>query len=256
MSIDELRYNRAKQKIMDGCSLKGGIGTLSEKTVHAVLKNYYEPDTAKQEVSLFNLVADIFTGKEIVEIQTRNFFPLKKKLEIFLPHYPVTIVYPLPRKKWVIWINQDTGELSEKRKSPKTGTLYDAFKELYKIKEYLGHENLTIRVAFLDMEEYRLLNGWSRDKKRGSHRYDRIPLDFIEEKELTCPRDYLQLIPYELEEPFTVKDFARAAKIRQNRAGQVLHILHYLQQVERIGKTGNAYLYRVKDDGTSPGAKI
>ena len=52
----------------------------------------------------------------------------------------------------------------------------------------MAHENLTVKVVFLDMEEYRLLNGWSRDKKRGSHRYDRIPLDFIEEKELTADR--------------------------------------------------------------------
>ncbi|MGN0289722.1 MAG: hypothetical protein ACI4DQ_08925 [Lachnospiraceae bacterium] len=248
MSIDQLRYDRAKQKIMDGYRLREGIGTLSEKTVHAILKNYYEPDVAKQEISLFHLVADIFTGKEIMEIQTGNFFPLKKKLGIFLPHYPVTLIYPLPRKKWVVWINQETGELSEKRKSPKTGTLYDAFKELYKIKEYLAHENLTVKVVFLDMEEYRLLNGWSRDKKRGSHRYDRIPLDFIEEKELTCPRDYLQLVPYGIEEPFDVKAFAREAKIKQDRARQVLYILYYLNQVERVGKKGNAYLYRVKED--------
>ena len=80
MSIDQLRYDRAKQKIMDGYRLREGIGTLSEKTVHAILKNYYEPDVAKQEISLFQLVADIFTGKEIMEIQTGNFFPLKKKL--------------------------------------------------------------------------------------------------------------------------------------------------------------------------------
>ena len=119
MSIDQLRYDRAKQKIMDGYRLREGIGTLSEKTVHAILKNYYEPDVAKQEISLFHLVADIFTGKEIMEIQTGNFFPLKKKLGIFLPHYPVTLIYPLPRKKWVVRINQETGELSEKRKSPK-----------------------------------------------------------------------------------------------------------------------------------------
>lgn len=248
MSIDEIRFEEVKNRVLETERKRGGIGTLSEKTVHAVLKNYYQPDVSCQEVPVERMVADIFTGKEILEIQTRNFFSLKKKLSIFLSLYPVTIIYPLPRQKWVIWIDPETGELGEKRKSPKKGNLYDAFKELVRIREFLEHENLSVKVVFLDMEEYRLLNGWSRDRKRGSHRYDRIPLKLVEEVDLTCREDYLQLIPYELEEPFDTKAFAKAAKIKQDRAGQVLSVLYQLGQVERMGKKGNAYLYRVRDD--------
>ena len=51
------------------------------------------------------------------------------------------------------------------------------------------------------MEEYRLLNGWSRDKKRGSSRYDRIPSRLVEEVCIDSVRDYMQFVPYELEEP-------------------------------------------------------
>ncbi|MBQ9989365.1 MAG: hypothetical protein IJP31_00235 [Lachnospiraceae bacterium] len=248
MDMDEVRFEEVKKRILETKRERSGIGTLSEKTVHAVLKNYYQPDESCQEVKLERMVADIFTGKEILEIQTRNFFSLKKKLSVFLSLYPVTIIYPLPAQKWLIWIDPETGEFSEKRKSPKTGNLYDAFKELGRIKEFLDHKNLTIKIVFLDMEEYRLLNGWSRDRKRGSHRYDRIPLKLVREVELTRPEDYLQLIPYELEEPFDVKGFAKAAKIKQDRASQVLSVLYYLGQVKRIGKRGNAYLYRVRDD--------
>lgn len=248
MSIERERFEAARNKIIGGERNPKGIGTLTEKTVHAVLKNYYQPDPSKQEIPIGNLVADIFTGEEILEIQTRNFFPLRKKLEAFLPDYPVTIIYPLPYQKWVIWIDEETGELTPKRKSPKTGSLYDAFKELYKIKDFLSHCHLTIKVVFLDMEEYRLLNGWSRDRKRGSRRYDRIPLSLVEETTLTCPEDYLQLLPYGLEEPFSVKTFAKAVKIKQDRASQILQILYQFNLVERIGKKGNAYLYRVKEE--------
>lgn len=248
MSIDQTRFEEAKKKILERERRREGIGTLAEKTVHAILKNYYEPDLSGQEVPVKGLIADIFTGKEIVEIQTRNFASLKKKLSVFLSLYPVTIVYPLPKKKWIIWIDPETGECSEKRKSPKTGSPYDAFKELYRIKEYLSHQNLSIRVVFLDMEEYRLLNGWSRDKKRGSHRYDRIPLSIVEEMEFGCARDYMQLVPYGIEEPFDTKTFGKSAKIKQDRASQVLNVLYHLGQVDRVGKKGNAYLYRVKED--------
>ena len=89
----------------------------------------------------------------------------------------------------------------------------------------------------------------SKDRKRGSHRYDRIPLCLVKEVDLTCPRDYLQLLPDGLEEPFCVKTFAKAVKIKQDRASQILYILHQLNLVERIGKKGNAYLYRVREAG-------
>ena len=32
--------------------MRQGIGTLSEKTVHAVMKNYYAPDTDMHEICL------------------------------------------------------------------------------------------------------------------------------------------------------------------------------------------------------------
>jgi len=37
-----------------------GIGTLSEKTVHAIFKDYYEPDEDHQEIPIENYVADIY----------------------------------------------------------------------------------------------------------------------------------------------------------------------------------------------------
>ena len=112
-------------------------------------------------------------------------------------------------------------------------------------KAYLQDPNLTIRLTFLNMEEYKLLNGWSRDKKRGSSRYDRIPVSIEREMEFTCAQDYVQLIPYDLPEPFTSAQLAKAVQIRKEQAGIVCNILHDLGVIERDGKKGNAYLYRV-----------
>lgn len=97
---------------------RNGIGTLSEKTVHAVLKHYYAPDESQHEIPVEGCVADIFNGKEIIEIQTRSFDRMRPKLERFLPLYPVTIVYPIPYCKHVYWIDEETGEISGGRKSP------------------------------------------------------------------------------------------------------------------------------------------
>lgn len=245
MCIDETRFERAKNRVIGINRERQGIGTLSEKTVHAVLKNYYAPDTDMHEIPIENYVADIYTGSEIIEIQTRSFNNMRKKLAAFLPLYPVTIVYPIPHIKWLSWIDEESGETSPLRKSPKKGNAYQAFIELYKIRPFLADKNIRFRLALIDMEEYRLLNGWSRDKKKGSDRFDRIPQKFVEEVCIDRREDYMQFIPYDIKEEFTAKDFAKCAKIPVRLAQTVLLILYDLKIVERIGKEGRSYLYKI-----------
>ena len=144
MEIDVKRFEDAKEKIIGKDRQRLQIGTLSEKTVHAVLKNYYEPDEDKQEIPIEGMYADIYADGEIIEIQTRSFDRLREKLNRFLPLYKVSVVLPIPDIKWLIWIDEETGEMSDKRKSPKKGNAYQAFREFYKIKPYiLNHHHLT-----------------------------------------------------------------------------------------------------------------
>ncbi|WMC92706.1 hypothetical protein [Kineothrix sp. MB12-C1] len=41
---------------------------------------------------------------------------IRTKLEVFLERHPVTVVYPIPHTKWLIWIDEETGEFSKKEK--------------------------------------------------------------------------------------------------------------------------------------------
>ena len=50
-------FENAKKKIIGIDRQRLGIGTLSEKTVHAILKNYYQPDEDKQEIPIENYAA-------------------------------------------------------------------------------------------------------------------------------------------------------------------------------------------------------
>ena len=241
------QFEWAKEQVIGRERQRLGIGTLSEKTVHAILKHYYAPNEDMHEIPIENYVADIYTGTEIIEIQTGQFNRMREKLDTFLKEYPVTIVYPIPRQKWLIWIDEENGELSKPHKSPAKGTPYQAFKELYKIKMFLKNPNLRLKFALIDMEEYRLLNGWSADKKKGSCRYDRVPSRLAEEVSIENVRDYLQFVPYELQEPFTSEQFAKAAHIRRPLAQTALNILTYVECVERVGKAGSSYLYSVRE---------
>ena len=147
----------------------------------------------------------------------------------------------------LIRIDEESGELSKRRKSPKRGNPYEAFKEFYKIKMFLKDPNLKLKLVLTDMEEYRLLNGWSRDKKKGSTRYDRIPTEIVKVIDIECPQDYMQFVPIELEGDFTVKEFAKAAHIPEGQSQVVMNILYHMGTVERVGKKGNAYIYCLKE---------
>ena len=239
-ACDRIIYKNAET------DLPGGIGTLGEKTLHSVLKLYMEPDASRHEIRVAGFVADIVSGDRITEIQTRSFNALRGKLARFLDLSKVTVVYPVAGTKWLLWIDEATGELTKRRKSPKIGMPYEVFYELYRIKSLLSHPNLTIAVLLLELEEYRFLNGWSRDKKKGSTRYDRIPVDIAEELFIHSPDDYGKLIPPSLGADFTVKDFKAASGLSLYVSGQALNVLYSVGAVVRTGKKGNAYVYARK----------
>ena len=221
-----------------------GIGTLGEKTLHAVLKHYYEPDCACHEQRVDTFIADILNPSGIIEIQTRGFDRLRKKLDAFLPEMPVTVVYPLPHNKWIYWIDPQTGSLSPRRKSPKTGTVYDACYELAKIRSFLAHPHLRVLIVLLDMDEYRNLDGWGSGGKRGSSRQERIPIAICDEIQLHTSAQYACLLPAQLPSVFRAADYAALSRLKLRYAHNALSILQEVQAIQRVGKQGRAYLYQ------------
>lgn len=245
MDIDK-RFEEAKKRIIGIDRERPGIGTLGEKTLHAILKNFYELNEDCHEIPVEGYVADIFSRGNIIEIQTGQFQRMREKLKAFLPLYPVTIVYPIAEKRQLRWIDPETGEIQDGRATKKIN-VYQIFPELYKIKSFLKDENLKICITVLDMEEYKLLNGWGEKKKNHASKYDRVPSRVVRELHMECPRDYMQFIPIELEGEFTVKQFAKVAKCTGAQASVTMNILYEMEVVNRIGKKGNAYVYCVNE---------
>ena len=241
--MDNHKFRLACAKIINAEREQNGIGTLGEKTLHAVLKHYYESDEANHEIKVGTFVADIVTADQIIEIQTRSFDKLRRKLTQFLEIGPVIVVYPMPHTKWLLWIDEQTGEVTKRRKSPRQGRVQDVIFELYKIKSYLNHPNFRLHIAMVDLEEYRYLNGWSKDKKKGSTRCDRVPIALAEVIKIHEIDDYRIFIPEALSLQFTSKDYSTATKASLSTSQTTLNILHHLGIVKRVGKQGRSYLY-------------
>ncbi len=223
------------------------IGMQNEKTLHAVLKAYMEPDSRFHEIRVNGYIADICRDGVITEIQTARFDAMRAKLAAFLPSSKVRIVYPIPHEKWVIWVDPVIGHPGKRNRSPKKGTFADAFRELYRIRSFLAHPNLSLELMLIDLEEYRLQDGWGRDGKRGSHRFDRVPLGLYDSLTVETAEDYAALVPEALEEPFTSAGFAKASGCTRARAQTGLLVLTELGAVIRCGRQGRAYTYMRKE---------
>lgn len=221
----------------------GGIGTLGEKTVHSVLKQYLSRDLSCQEIKVGSFFADVMLGNHIFEIQTRQFNTLRRKLDFFLTDHPVTVVYPITWHNRLNWVSPETGEISTTGKSRKVGNPMHVFAELYKIRPFLAHPNFSLKLVLMDMEEYRMLDGWSNDKKRGASKCDKFPQQLVAEYDIETPADYMMLLPPDLPDIFTAKEFAKYAHISLPLAQTALLLLSELSVVHRIDKQGHAYLY-------------
>jgi len=243
-TIDPKRFSEACLKMIGALQGQNGIGTLHEKTIHSVLKYYYAPDPIYHEIKIGSYIADICVADEIYEVQTRSFNNMRSKLDFFLKKHDVTIIYPVAHTKWLSWLDMETGELSPKRKSPKTGTFYQIIPELYKIKMFISNPRLHFIISLIDVEETRYLNGWSHNKKKGSSRMDGIPVGIFDEVRINTFSDYIVFLPETLPDCFTSKDLSKTAKIPQNRASTLLNILLETKIIDRVGKSGNSYLYQ------------
>ena len=236
-------------KINEARPNNAGIGTLAERSLHCILKYWAQPDDSHHEISLGlgKLVADVFDGERVTEIQTRGFSPLKDKLSRILPHYPVTVIHPVTVVKRLIWIDPESGESTSPRKSPKHGNVWEVFSELTRISQFLNHPGLQIKIVMLDMDEFRLKNGWGKGRKRGSHRVERIPTAIREVITFESCEDYFELLsPPENplpDIPFTVAQVAKLHGIGARTAGAVVYSMYHAGIIIRTGKIGNAWQY-------------
>ncbi len=244
ITITEEKFNNAFNIIESANRQQSSIGLLKEKTLHKILKYSFEPNDELHEVKIGRYHADILNENEIIEIQTRNFNAIRKKLSFLLDVKPVRVVYPLVNNKYQVWIDLQTGELTKRRKSPKVGRLLDCFYELYKIKSLLRDERLRFTIVVLDVLEYRNLDGYSENKRRGSSRNDRIPERLVDVIEINNIEDYKKILRESLPEPFNSKDIHKQCNVTLRIARTALNVLSHVDAVEKVGMQGNTILYK------------
>ena len=201
--------------------LRDGIGLLGEKWQHQIIKRYLTEDPREHEVKLAGtrFVSDVRVGNAIYEVQTGSFAPMKKKLERYFadPSLTVTVVHPLPAVRHLTWMDPATGELGKSRRvagKRDPVLLLPALYPLIPLLSHVGTGRLSFRLLLLEVEDFKLLDGRSRDRKHGATRLERIPVGLVDDLLFTSPSDFAALLPPSLPSPLTVAGLSRATGLR------------------------------------------
>ncbi|WP_420628864.1 hypothetical protein [Candidatus Leptofilum sp.] len=223
------------------------IGTLAEKSLHAGIKEWYGRSTDQFEVKVDGFVIDIVRGEQLIEIQTRHFGAMKRKLGLLLDNHPVLLLHPIAQEKWIVR-ETAVGYPISRRKSPKKGQPLDLFSELMRIPHLLPHPNLVVGAVLTQQEEIWRDDGQGSWRRKGWSLHDHRLLDVVEMHTFATPTDLLALLPPDLPQPFTNKQLAKLAKIRTKLAQRITYTLARCDVIEQVGKDGRSNLYSVKEN--------
>lgn len=219
------------------------IGTLAEKSLHAALKQAIGQPGDQFEVKVDGFFIDIVRDDLLIEIQTKNFGAMKKKLARLLESHPVLLIHPIPQEKWIVR-ETAVGSPISRRKSPKKGRALDIFNELIRIPHLLAHPNLSIGIWLTQQEEHWRDDGKGSWRRKKWSKADHLLLDVISTQIVAHPDDFKSLLPQTLAPPFTNKQLAKSAKIPARLAQKITYTLSRCDILSLVGKEGNSHLYQ------------
>ena len=221
------------------------IGTLQERSLHASLKELYMKGDAKVEVSVDGFVVDVVKDGVLIEIQTRNFAAIKKKLFSLIKKHSVKLVHPIPKKKWIVKQTPDGDTQLSRRLSPKKCGFVDVFDELVRIPNFIAHSNFSLEVLLIEEEEIRRQDGKGSWRRRGWSIVDRKLIEVVDRRLYESPSDFLHFIPDSLESPFRNSDLVEALGISRRLGQRLTYCLRKMNALKIVGKKGNSLLHDI-----------
>ena len=220
------------------------IGTLAEKSLHAGIKEWYGRSGDQFEVQVDGFFIDIVRGEQLIEIQTRHFGAMKRKLGRLLDNHPVLLLHPIAQEKWIVR-ETAVGQPISRRKSPKKGQALDLFAELMRIPHLLPHPNLVVGALLTRQEEVWRDDGQGSWRRKGWSLHDHRLLEVVGLHTFATPADLLTLLPPDLPQPFTTRHLARLGKVKLNLAQRIAYTLARCDVIAQVGKEGRSNMYRV-----------
>jgi hypothetical protein len=213
----------------------------NETTLHRDIKWLYSESNDQLERKIGNFIVDIVRDDYLIEIQTRNFSAIRKKLEILLQNYKVKLVHPIVQDKWIIKLDPHLNKI-RRRLSPIHGSYLNIFEELISIPKMISHPNFSIDLVLVQIEEIRENNGEGSWRRKGWSICDKKLLRLIERRKFNNPIDFLNFIPKNIKTPFTNIELAKLLNKPLSLARKVSFCLRKMEMLNTIGKNGNTLI--------------
>jgi hypothetical protein len=222
--------------------------SMTEYTLHSQIKDWYKVSGDRLEVKIDDFIIDVYRDDLLVEIQTGNFSAIKKKLSKLLPKYKVRLVYPIAKLKWISHVNC-SGEVIGRRRSPRKGVLYDLFYELVHMPCLIKSRNFSVEALLIEEEEVRYNDGKGSWRRRGASIKDRKLLNVFERIIFENSRDYLRILPKDLDVCFTNKFLANKLGISVRMVQKITYCLRRMGTIVVVAKKRNQLIFRVSKEG-------
>jgi hypothetical protein len=221
------------------------IATLREGPLHAALKVWYREPGDEAEVPVDGRQIDLVRGDLLIEIQTRSFASIRKKLERLVLDHPVRLVQPVPLATWIVRVEGEHRALVGRRRSPRKGRLEDAFGELVSLRGLLAHPNLSLELLLTHEEEVRARQPGHAWRRRGWVVLERRLLEVVDRRLVRGPAELQALLPRSLPVPFTTADLAGELGLGRDLARKMAYCLREAGAIVEVGRVGNARTYRL-----------
>ena len=214
-----------------------------EWSLHAAVKDWYAHPGDELEALVDGYVVDIVRGDLLIEIQTRHFSTIRRKLTRLIRGHRIMLVHPIATRKWIVRIDADGETVLSRRLSPRRGRVEDLFLELVYMPRLLRDPNLSLEVLFVHSEDVLIDDGRGSWRRKRWSIHDRRLLDIVDRVTFESPEDLLKILPSTLPQKFTASDLTRESGIRPNIAQKMAYCLREMGVIEAVGKSGRALLY-------------
>ena len=225
------------------------IGTENERSLHKAIKAWYALPGDELEVKLDGCIIDIVRGDLLIEIQTKNFAAIGKKLRRLVQTHKLRLIYPIVKEKWITRTDASGKHILGKRKSPRRGDLFDLFDELVYIPDLIAQDNFELQVLLTREEEIRCDDGKGSWWRRGFSIKDRKLIEVVETVTFKDKQDFLRFLPGNLPHPFTNKILAKLLAAPVHDIRRMTYCFRKMGLIQQVGKKRNEMLFEVGELG-------
>ena len=219
------------------------VGTLNESSLHRELKEIYKNPGDELEVKVGKYLIDIVRENLLVEIQIKNFSAIRLKLESLLQTHKVLLVHPIIRDKWILSVDLKSNQVIRRNLSPKHCSFENIFEELMRIPHLISHPNLIIELILIQAEEIRVNDGKGSWRRGRWSIQDLRLVKILDHKIYSNPKQFLKLIPEDLNIPFTNQNLANYLKKPIKLATMTTYSLRKMGLIEVVGKKERSLLF-------------